>query len=86
MDCEEPALFDLDQHPTGADGNQLATTGALLPSVVYRATFVEPVRRLNETLADVLDVETHPDRTPEQAILLLKSAMDTFNDESEGWL
>jgi hypothetical protein len=52
----------------------------------YEETYVEPVRRLRATLSDVLDVDANPDRAPEEALTMLKHAMDTFNEESATWL
>lgn len=85
MDCEEPSLFEVGPDPDDRGCRLLAPASAALPALRHEATFVEPVRRLNETLSDVLDVEAHPQRTPEESLSLLKSAMDTFNDESEDW-
>jgi hypothetical protein len=52
----------------------------------HEQTYIAPVRRLNTVLQDVLDVDANPDRGPEEALAVLKSAMDTFNDETAGWL
>jgi hypothetical protein len=53
---------------------------------LYEETFVEPVRRLNETLSDVLDPDAHPDRTPEAALALVKGAVERFAEDADGWL
>lgn len=83
---EEP-LFGLSDDD--ADVEAYAPTLVLVmppkPPERYAATFVEPVRRLNETLNDVLDTGAHPERTPEEALSLLKDAMDTFSVESSDW-
>lgn len=47
--------------------------------------FLAPVRRLNNTLADVLDIDAHPHRTPDEAMTLLREAMDAFNRETGNW-
>lgn len=54
--------------------------------VRYERTVVEPVRRLNAALNDILDVDAHPDREPEEALSELRTAMDTFHEESANWL
>lgn len=53
---------------------------------LYEETFVAPVRRLNKTLTDVLDVDAHPDREPEEALATLKSAIDEFHHDAAHWL
>lgn len=53
---------------------------------LYEETFVAPVRRLNESLSDVLDVDAHPDRDPETALALVKDAVDRFAVDTDGWL
>lgn len=45
----------------------------------------EPVRRLQSSLADVMDVEAHPERSPEEAMGLLREAMNAFSAETELW-
>lgn len=47
--------------------------------------FIEPVRRLHDTLNDVLDVEGNPGRSPDEALARVRSAMDTFHEETEAW-
>lgn len=59
------------------------------PSVqlaLYEETFVAPVRRLNASLTDVLDVDAHPGRDPETALALVKDAVDRFVVDADGWL
>lgn len=51
----------------------------------YTEKFVAPVRRLKATLSDVLDIDHHPDRSPEEALRLLKAAMEAFNAETADW-
>lgn len=51
----------------------------------YQDEFIAPVQRLNAVLTDVLDVDAHPDRDPEEAVALLKDAMNAFHEESAGW-
>lgn len=53
---------------------------------LYEETFVAPVRRLNESLTDVLDVDAHPHRDPETALALVKDAVDRFAVDADGWL
>lgn len=53
---------------------------------LYEETFVEPVRRLNETLSDVLDPDADPDRTPGEALALVKDAVERFAEDADGWL
>lgn len=53
---------------------------------LYEETFVAPVRRLNETLTEVLDVDSHPDRDPEEALSTLRSAIDEFHQDTATWL
>lgn len=53
---------------------------------LYEETFVAPVRRLNDSLADVLDVDAHPDRDPETALAIVKNAVDRFAVDTDGWL
>lgn len=72
--------------------------GSLVPAVVepvssgsaqlmlYEETFVAPVRRLNESLSDVLDVDAHPHRDPETALAIVKDAVDRFAEEATDWL
>lgn len=54
--------------------------------MLYEETFVAPVRRLNESLSDVLDVDAHPDRDPETALAIVKDAVDRFAEEATDWL
>lgn len=93
MDTDEHFLFPLDTSTRPSDVE--AVTGTLVemrrsPTVrreeAYEQTYVEPVRRLRATLSDVLDTESHPERAPEEALSILKDAMDTFNEESAHWL
>lgn len=53
---------------------------------LYEETFVAPVRRLNETLSDVLDADAHPDRTPDAALAIVKDAVERFAEDADGWL
>lgn len=53
---------------------------------LYEETFVEPVRRLNETLSDVLNPDADPDRTPGEALALVKGAVERFAEDTDDWL
>lgn len=68
------------------DPTQTSITARQASTATHEQTYIAPVRRLNTVLQDVLDVDANPDRGPEEALAVLKSAMDTFNDDTAGWL
>lgn len=59
---------------------------ATVQLALYEETFVAPVRRLNETLSDVLDADAHPERTPDAALAIVKDAVERFAEDADGWL
>lgn len=75
-------------HPHGASRPPSLELVRLAPvqMALYEETFVAPVRRLNETLTDVLDVDSHPNRDPEEALATLKVAIDEFHQDTADWL
>lgn len=71
---------------SGDDAKALALASLQQWLVSYEAEYVAPVTKLHDTLAEVLDVDANPDRHPDEALAVLKGAMETFQEESANWL
>ncbi len=69
-----------------ASGHLIRRRPAHLATIDHDQVLYRPVRALNQALADLLDVEAHPDRQPEEAIALVTEAMTSFQDQTSAWL
>ena len=67
-------------------GHLIRRRPAHLATIDHDQVLYRPVRALNQALADLLDVEAHPDRQPEEAIALVTEAMTSFQDQTSAWL
>ena len=54
--------------------------------LAYEDRYIQPVRTLGAVLSDVLDIDQHPDRTPDEAMSMIKTAVETFADDSADWM